>query len=315
MRDLYPSLKPYNEGFLQVSSLHTIYFEESGNPNGEVVIFLHGGPGVGSESTYRQYFDPQKWRIVAFDQRGCGKSTPHAEILNNTTWDLVSDIEKLRAHLKVEKWVVFGGSWGSTLALVYSQTHPNRCKGLILRGIFLIRQKELHWLYQEGANYIFPDAWKEFVELIPENERDDMILAYYKRLTSKDMRTQIEAASRWAVWEASTSKLRQDEELIRKFAESHFAHALARIECHYFIERGFFDDEEQLLNNVGRIRHIPAVFVQGRYDIVCPMVSAWELHSLWPEAELIVVPDAGHGMTESGIRSALIEATDRFHSK
>jgi proline iminopeptidase len=312
MHELYPPIEPYNKGSLQVSDLHTIYFEESGNPTGEPVIFLHGGPGGGLESVYRQYFEPQKWRIIGFDQRGCGKSTPHAELRENTTWDLVDDIEKVREHLRIEKWVVFGGSWGSTLSLAYSQTHPNRCKGLILRGIFFLRQKELRWFYQEGASYIFPDAWENFVKQIPIDERADIISAYYKRLTSKDTQTRIEAARSWAVWEASTSKLYQDQELLHKFEQNQFAEAFARIECHYFIERGFFDDEEQLLNNVDRIRQIPSVIVQGRYDIVCPMISAWELHRAWPEAEFIVVPDAGHSMTEPGIRSVLVEVTDKF---
>ncbi|NEQ83524.1 MAG: prolyl aminopeptidase [Moorea sp. SIO2I5] len=312
MRELYPPIEPYNQQTLTVSNLHTIYFEESGNPQGQPVVVLHGGPGGGSQPVYRQYFDPQKWRIVMFDQRGCGKSIPHAELEQNTTWDLVSDIEKLRVKLGIEQWVVFGGSWGSTLSLAYSQTHPERCLGLILRGIFMLRQKEIRWFYQEGTSYIFPDAWEDYIKPIPEAERHDLISAYYRRLTSPDPQIRNSAARAWSIWEASTSKLFQDPTLIQKFGEGEFADAFARIECHYFVNKGFFEREDQLLRNVDRIKSIPGVIVQGRYDVVCPMVSAWELHQAWPEAELIVVPDAGHSMAEPGIRSALIEATDKF---
>ncbi|AFY76530.1 proline iminopeptidase [Pleurocapsa sp. PCC 7327] len=314
MRELYPPIEPYNEGKLKVSDLHTIYFEEVGNPQGKPVIFLHGGPGGGIDPIYRQYFDPQQWRIVLFDQRGCGKSTPHAELQENTTWDLVGDIDKLREHLGIEKWVVFGGSWGSTLSLAYSQTHPQRCQGLILRGIFLLRKKELLWFYQEGASNIFPDAWEEYLKPIPPEERGDLISAYYKRLTSEDKEIRLQAARAWSIWEASTSKLFQSEDLIQKFGENQFADAFARIECHYFVNGGFFKSENQLLENIDRIRHIPAVIVQGRYDVVCPMITAWELHKAWQEAEFIIVPDAGHSMTEPGIRSALLDATDKFAS-
>jgi proline iminopeptidase len=312
MRELYPSIEPYKEGMLKVSDLHTIHFEESGNPNGKPVIFLHGGPGGGIDPIYRQYFDPEKWRIVIFDQRGCGQSTPHAELRENTTWDLVSDIEKLREHLGIDTWVVFGGSWGSTLALAYSQTHPERCKGVILRGIFMLRRKELLWFYQEGASYIFPDAWEDYIKPIPLDERDDMLSAYYKRLTSEDQQTRLEAARAWSIWEASTSKLYLAQELLQRFGESKFADAFARIECHYFVNGGFFEREEQLLENVDRIRQIPAVIVQGRYDIVCPMITAWELHRAWPEAEFIIAHDSGHSITEPGIRTTLLDATDKF---
>jgi len=312
MRELYPPREAYQEGKLQVSDLHTIYFEESGNPQGKPIVVLHGGPGGGCPSYYRQYFNPEKWRVIMFDQRGCGKSTPHAELRENTTWDLVGDIEKLREHLGINNWVVFGGSWGSTLSLAYSQTHPERCIGLILRGIFMLRQKELHWFYQEGASNIFPDAWEEYLKPIPLEERGDLLNAYYKRLTSEDKRVRLEAAKAWSIWEASTSKLFLDKSLMNSFGESAFADAFSRIECHYFVNKGFFEREDQLLLNVDKIRHIPAVIVQGRYDVVCPMVSAWELHKVWSEAEFIVVPDAGHSMTEPGIQTALIDATDRF---
>ncbi len=312
MRQLYPPREAYQEGRLQVTELHTIHFEESGNPQGKPIVVLHGGPGGGCPSFYRQYFNPEKWRLIMFDQRGCGKSTPHAELRENTTWDLVNDIEKLREHLGIDKWVVFGGSWGSTLSLAYSQTHPQRCTGLILRGIFMLRQKELHWFYQEGASNIFPDAWDEYLKPIPLQERDNLLNAYYKRLTSEDKRIRLEAAKAWSIWEASTSKLFLDKSLMQTFGESAFADAFARIECHYFVNKGFFEREDQLLLNVDKIRHIPAVIVQGRYDVVCPMVSAWELHKVWSEAEFIVVPDAGHSMSEPGIQTALIDATDRF---
>ena len=312
MRELYPPLKPYKEGTLQVSDLHTIYFQEAGNPKGKPVLFVHGGPGGGIVPIYRQYFDPTKWRIILFDQRGCGRSTPHAELKENTTWDLVGDIEKLRLQLGIESWVVFGGSWGSSLALAYSETHPERCRGLILRGIFMVRQKEIRWFYQEGASNIFPDAWEEYLKPIPPEERDDLVAAYYRRLTSSDSQVRLEAARAWSIWEASTSKLIQDPGLIQSFSGDRFAEAFARIECHYFINKCFFERDEQLLENVDRIRHIPGVIVQGRYDVVCPMRSAWDLHRAWPEAQLVVVPDAGHSMTEKGIRSALIEASDRF---
>ena len=312
MRDLYPPIEPYNEGKLKVSELHTIHYEETGNRSGKPVIFLHGGPGGGISPLYRQYFDPQKWHIVIFDQRGCGRSTPYAELRDNTTWDLVSDIEKLREHLKIDNWVVFGGSWGSTLALAYSQTHPDSCKGLILRGIFMLRPSEISWFYQWGASNIYPDAWQEYLKPIPEAERDDLLSAFYKRLTSQDRQIRLEAARAWAVWEASTSKLIPSTRSKERFSMAEFAEAFARIECHYFVNKGFFERDNQLLENIARIRHLPGVIVQGRYDVVCPMITAWELHQAWQEAELIVIPDAGHSISEPGIKDALIRATDRF---
>ena len=312
MRDLYPPIEPYNQGKLQVSDLHTIHYEESGNPQGKPVIFLHGGPGGGIAPMYRQYFNPQQYRIVIFDQRGCGQSTPYAELRNNTTWDLVSDIEKLREHLKIDRWVVFGGSWGSTLALAYSQTHPNRCKGLILRGIFMLRPLEIRWFYQEGASYIYPDAWQEYLKPIPPEERGDLLSAFYKRLTSENRKIRLEAARAWSIWEASTSKLIPSPASIERFGMAEFAEAFARIECHYFVNKGFFSSENQLLDNINRIRHLPGVIVHGRYDVVCPMITAWELHQAWQEAEFIVIPDAGHSVSEPGIQDALIKASDRF---
>jgi proline iminopeptidase len=312
MRELYPAIEPYHTETLQVSELHTLYLEQVGNPAGKPVVFLHGGPGGGIDPIYRRYFNPEAWRIVLFDQRGCGRSTPHAELRQNTTWDLVDDIETIRMHLGIETWVVFGGSWGSTLALAYSQTYSASCSGLILRGIFLLRPKELRWFYQEGASYLFPDAWEEYLKPIPVDKRGDLIAAYYHRLTNPDRQIRLEAALAWSIWEASTSKLLPDPDLQQKFGESQFADAFARIECHYFVNKGFLNPDDQLLTQCDRIRHIPTVIVQGRYDVVCPMVSAWELHQALPKAEFIVVPDAGHSMTEPGIRSALIDATDRF---
>ena len=312
MSDLYPAIEPYATGMRPVSDLHTLYFEQVGNPNGKPIVFLHGGPGGGCEPFYRRYFDPQKWRVVLFDQRGCGRSTPHAELRENTTWDLVDDIEKLRSHLGINSWTVFGGSWGSTLALAYSQTHPDRCTGLILRGIFLLRSKELRWFYQEGASYLFPDAWEDYLKPIPPAERHDLIAAYYQRLTSTDPLVRQKAAQAWSVWEGRTSKLLVDPALAQRFGMENFADAFARIECHYFVNRGFLPSDDYLLQQIDRIRHIPAAIVQGRYDVVCPPVSAWELHRAWPEAELLIVPDAGHSATEPGIRSALVGLSDRF---
>ena len=312
MRDLYPPIEPYNQGKLKVSELHTIHYEESGNPQGKPVVFLHGGPGGGIVPMYRQYFNPQQWRIVIFAQRGCGQSTPYAELRENTTWDLVSDIEKLRKHLNIERWVVFGGSWGSALALAYSQTHPDSCKGLILRGIFMLRPSEIRWFYQEGASNIYPDAWQEYLKPIPPEERNDLLSAFYQRLIGEDSQVRLEAARAWSVWEASTSKLIPSSLSKERFGMAEFAEAFARIECHYFVNKGFFSTENQLLENIERIRHLPGVIVQGRYDVVCPMITAWELHQAWPEAEFIVIPDAGHSVSEPGIKDALIQASDRF---
>ncbi len=307
---LFPAIEPYRTGRLRVSALHTLYFEECGNPRGQPLVFLHGGPGGGCDAGHRRYFDPRKWRIVLFDQRGCGRSRPHAELRGNTTWDLVADIERLREHLGIEDWVVFGGSWGSTLALAYAETHPQHCRALVLRGIFMLRRQELTWFYQHGASEIFPDAWESYLAPIPPRDRGDLMAAYYKRLTSSDRRVRRTAARAWSVWEASTSKLLVDAELVDKFGGTRYADAFARIEAHYFVNGGFFQHDDQLLRNIRRIRHIPGVIVQGRYDMVCPMRSAWDLHRAWPEAKFIVVPDAGHAVSEAGIRSALVAETD-----
>ena len=312
MRELYPPIEPHYTSHLQVSERHTLYVEMSGNPDGKPVVFLHGGPGGGTVSIYRQFFDPERWRIILFDQRGCGKSLPHAELEDNTTWDLVADIETIRQHFGVDQWVVFGGSWGSTLALAYAQTYPERCKGLILRGIFTLRSEEIQWFYQSGASFLFPDAWATYLAPIPPEERHDLLSAYYRRLTSSDMAVQLEAARAWSVWEASTSKLIPDASLIEKFRQDSFATAFARIECHYFMNGGFFETPNQLLNNAERLRAIPGVIVQGRYDVVCPTKTAWELHQAWPEADFVLIPDAGHSATEVGIIDALVQASDRF---
>jgi proline iminopeptidase len=310
MRELFPEISPYQTGFLKVSNLHQIYFEEVGNPNGKPVIFLHGGPGGGINSSYRRFFNPEKWRIVLIDQRGCGQSTPFAEIKENTTWDLVSDIEKIRNHLEIPKWSVFGGSWGSTLSLAYAITHPEKVTELFLRGIFLLRKKEIDWFYQEGCSKIFPDLWEDFKNHIPENERHDFVSAYHKRLTSPDLKIRKEAAKVWSIWEGMTSKLMIDLKNKEKFGEDDFADAFARIECHYFMNKGFFTEDNFLLNNVHKIKHLKTVIVQGRYDVVCPAESAWDLHKALPDSHLYLVPDAGHSLSEVGITSKLIEYTD-----
>jgi proline iminopeptidase len=315
-RTLYPEIAPNRTGHLRVSDVHEIYFEESGNPRGKPVVFLHGGPGGGTEPKYRRFFDPDAYRIVLFDQRGSGKSTPHASLVDNTTWHLVSDIEALRAHLAIEKWQVFGGSWGSTLAIAYAQTHPERVTELVLRGIFLLRKQEIDWFYQRGASALFADAWEEYLAPIPEAERSDLVRAYYRRLTSDDARVRGEAARAWSVWEGKTSCLYPNAALVERFAGDTFAEAFARIECHYFVNDGFFDEGRDPLSaaRIDRIREIPAVIVQGRYDVVCPMETAWALHRAWPEADLRIVPDAGHSAMEPGNLHELVSATDRFRA-
>ena len=310
--NLYPTAELFNSFQLSVSDMHSIYVEESGNKNGKPVIFLHGGPGGGISSSYRQYFDPEKWHIIMFDQRGCGKSTPFAELKENTTWDLVEDIEKIRKHLGIDSWVVFGGSWGSTLSLAYSQTHPSSCKGLILRGIFLVRKKEIDWFYQEGANNIFPDRWESFLNPIALDKRNNLLKAYYEILTGDDHSKKIEAAKAWSTWEGSTVRLLLDENFIGDFSDEKFAEAFARIECHYFMNNCWFDSDNYLIENIDKIRNIPAVIVHGRYDIICPVVQAWDLHRAWPEADFYIIPDAWHSIYEEGIKNKLIEYTDKY---
>jgi proline iminopeptidase len=311
-RSLYPPLEPFHTGRLRVSPLHELSFEESGNPLGKPVVFVHGGPGNGTDPKQRRFFDPAAYRIILFDQRGCGKSTPHASVEENTTWHLVEDMEALRRHLGLERWMVFGGSWGSTLALAYAQKHPERVTELVLRGIFLLRLQEIQRLYQHGAHSPFPDAWEDFLAPIPPEERGDLVQAYHRRLMGEDERVRLEAAKAWSLWEARTSYLLQNEDLIAHFSDAKYALPFARIECHYFFNRGFFRSDTQLLDDVPRIRHIPAVIVQGRYDIPCPFESAWALHKAWPEAALKIIPDAGHSAYEPGTTSALVEATDAF---
>ena len=314
LRTLYPEIAPYATGRLKVSAVHELYYEESGNRKGKPVVFLHGGPGGGTAPKMRRFFDPKKYRIALFDQRGCGKSTPHASLETNTTWDLVADIERLRVRLGVERWQVFGGSWGSTLALAYAETHPERVTELVLRGIFMLRRWELDWFYQDagGAAALFPDLWEEYLKPIPPAERGDMMAAYYRRLTSTDPPTLIGAARAWSIWEGATSNLRFKPDVIAQFGDPTYAAAFARIECHYFVNRGFMRSDAQLLEDVGRIRAIPGVIVQGRYDVVCPMRSAWDLHRAWPEATLRIVPDSGHSAFEAGTVHELVQATDRY---
>jgi proline iminopeptidase len=311
-RVAYPPIDPYRTGRLRVSDVHELHFEECGNPQGKPVVFLHGGPGFGTEPSHRRFFDPKAYRIVLFDQRGCGKSTPHASLVDNTTWHLVSDIEALRVHLRIERWQVFGGSWGSTLALAYAETHPDRVTELVLRGIFLVRRREIEWFYQRGASAMFADAWEKYVEPIPEGERGDLLRAFHRRLTSDDPGVRAKAARAWSVWEGSTSCLHPNQALIDKTAGDEFAIAFARIECHYFVNDAFIDGARDLVKNVGKIRHVPAVIVQGRYDVVCPMETAWELHRAWPEADFRLVQDAGHSAGEPGNTHELVTATDRF---
>jgi proline iminopeptidase len=312
LRPPYPPLEPYRASLLPVSPVHTLYYEESGNPLGKPVLFIHGGPGGGTEPRHRRFFDPTAWRIVLFDQRGCGKSRPHASLEENATPHLVEDIERLRQHLGIDQWTLFGGSWGSTLALAYAEAHPDRVTELVLRGIFLLRRWEIAWFYQEGASRLFPEAWEDYLAPIPREERGDLLNAYYRRLTDPDPFVRQRAARAWSIWEGRTSTLLPDPELIARSSGDEFSLAFARIECHYFVHGAFFEREDQLLEDLPRIRHLPAVIVQGRYDVVCPAQSAFELHRAWPGSRLVIIPDAGHSANEPGITSALVEATDRF---
>jgi proline iminopeptidase len=309
---LFPPLEPFNFGFMEKDD-HSIYYEQCGNPNGKPAVFLHGGPGGGGSTQVRRFFDPDKYHIVIFDQRGCGRSLPHGCLKNNTTWDLVEDIENLKVQLGIKKWLVFGGSWGSTLALAYSQTYPNSVSEMVLRGIFMLRKKELDWFYQYGASNIFPEAWQKFIEPIEENERDDLMAAYHKIFLSNNEEKKLNAAIAWSRWEGSTSSLSYNPDMANSFSDPKFALAFALIENHYFVNKGFLEHENQLIESgIDIIRNIPTVIVQGRYDIVCPISTAWELSQNWPEAELIIAPSSGHTAFELEITHELIKATNTF---
>lgn len=310
--DFFPELQPYARGRLKVSDMHEIYFEECGNPSGKVVVILHGGPGGGISMNLRRFHDPSAYRMILFDQRGCGASTPYACLENNTTWDLVSDIEKLRVHLRIERWQVFGGSWGSTLALAYAESYPERVTELILRGIFTVRKKEVHWLYQFGASMLFPEYWEDFVRPIPEAERGDFVAAYHKRLTGNDEVEKAACARAWSQWEGAVSSLLPNPERVTQFGNDHFAIAFASIECHYFINKGFFETDDQLLRNAHRLADIPCVIAQGRYDVITPPDTAYALSMAWPNAKFVIVPDAGHAGSEPGMVDALVRATNSF---
>ena len=312
-RTLFPEIEPYETGRLAVDSLHHLYWEQSGNPKGVPVVFLHGGPGAGAVPAHRRFFDPRSYRIVIFDQRGAGRSTPLGELADNTTGDLVEDIEKLRQHLGIDRWFVFGGSWGSSLALAYGQAHPDRCLGLILRGIFLCRKDEIDW-FMYGMRRLFPEAWETFANFLPEQERRDLLGNYHRRLTDPDPEIHLPAARVWSRYEGSCSTLRPSPEAVSSFLEPATALGLARIEAHYFVNDCFMD-EGQLLDNVSRLSGVPGVIVQGRYDAVCPIVSAVELDAAWPDAELHIVTDAGHSAMEPGIRIELIAAMERFKTR
>jgi proline iminopeptidase len=309
--DLFPPISPYASYELPVGDGHRLYVEECGRPDGLPAVFLHGGPGAGCESAHRRFFDPQRYRIVLFDQRGCGRSTPHASLHANTTWDLVADIERIRVRLGIDRWLVFGGSWGSTLALAYAQTHSDRVLALVLRGIFLCREAEIRWFYQEGANWAFPDYWQDFLAPIPPDERADLLGAYRRRLTGENEVARMAAAKAWSIWEGRTATLLPNADIQAHFADPRLATSLARIECHYFANDAFLRPN-QLIEDASRLSGIPGVIVQGRYDLICPMRSAWDLHRAWSGSELQVVPDAGHSAFEPGIRAALVQATDRF---
>lgn len=312
MPNLFPDIEPFKTETLKASPIHEIYVEQSGNPDGVPIVFLHGGPGGGTDPKHRRFFDPAHYRIVLFDQRGCGKSKPAAELEENTTWDLVHDIELIRKHLGFRSWIVFGGSWGSTLALAYAVKHPSRVRGLILRGIFLCRKEEIQWFYQNGASNIFPDVWEHYLEPIPEAERGDLVQAYHRRLTGSDEAIKLAAAKAWSKWEGATSKLHFSQEMVDGFDDPKHALEFARIENHYFVNNAFFESDNFLLENVEKLRQIPGVIVHGRYDVVCPVKNAWDLHRAWPESQIHIVPDAGHSAFEPGIQDKLVEATEAF---
>jgi len=308
---LFPAIEPYNTGFLKKGK-HRIYYEQCGNPKGKPAIFLHGGPGGGCGSLSRRFFNPKKYRIILFDQRGCGRSKPHTCLEDNTTWHLIEDIESIRELLDIKKWLVFGGSWGSTLAIAYAQKHPKNVSQLVLRGIFMLRQKELQWFYQYGASEMYPEAWQGFLKEIPENERDNLIEAYRKIFYGDDEEKKLSAAKAWSKWEASCSFINYNPDAVKDSLNAEFALAFALIENHYFVNKGFLDNENQLLENIDIIRNIPAVIIQGRYDVVCPPTTAYELHSKWPESELVIAPFSGHSAFEKEITHELIKATNKF---
>jgi proline iminopeptidase len=310
-RGLFADIEPFASGWVPVGGPHEVYYEECGLPDGKPCIILHGGPGGATNPTMRRFFDPSKWRMVLFDQRGCGRSRPHASLEDNTTWSLIEDIERLRERLGVERWCVFGGSWGSTLALAYAITHPERVESLILRGVFLLTAKELRWFYQDGASMLFPDAWERFCAPVPPAERGDMIGAYHKRLTSPERRVQAQAATAWSQWEGDTISIRGPEARPPKFNEVDFAIAFARIECHFFANGGFFPEDDWILKNIEKIRGIPGWIVQGRFDVVTPMDAAWRLKTAWPDARFEIVWDAGHASTEPGVVDALVRASEQ----
>ncbi len=309
-RGLYAETQPFASGWLSVQGPHEIYFEQCGTRSGKPAVVLHGGPGGAINPTMRRFFDPDRWRVTLFDQRGCGKSRPNASLEDNTTWTLVEDIERLRRHLGIESWTVFGGSWGSTLALAYAIRYPDRVDALVLRGIFLITRREVQWFYQDGASMLFPDSWAKFLAVIPPEERHDMVGAYHRQLTHPDRRVQAEAAAAWSQWEGDTLSLRGPQARPAKFDEVDFAIAFARIECHFFVNDEFMPEDAWLLKNVDTIRHIPAWIVQGRFDVVTPLESAWSLKTAWPEAHFNLIWDAGHASTEPGIVDGLVRATD-----
>lgn len=310
MKNLYPEIEPFSTEMIKVSPIHDLYLEQSGNPDGQPIIFVHGGPGSGVSAKQRRFFDPSHYRIILFDQRGAGKSTPSAELEGNTTWDLVNDMELIRKHLGIRKWIVFGGSWGSTLSLAYAIKNPTKVLGLILRGIFLLRKAEIEWFYQYGAHMIYPDAWESYENHIPEEEREDLVAAYYKRLTSADPQERLKAAIVWSQWEAKTSRLFPDESYVQAFERPELALAFARIECHYFQHKGFFETDEYLLEQAHLLKDIPTFIAQGRYDVVCPAKSAWDLNKAMPWSQMKIIQDAGHSVWEPGILDAVIDAAD-----
>lgn len=313
MLKLYAPIEARRSGFLRVTDLHQIYWEESGNPEGIPVVALHGGPGGGSSPEMRRFFDPAVYRIILMDQRGCGKSTPHSELEDNTTWGLIDDIEQVREMLGIDRWVVFGGSWGSTLSLAYAVQHTDRVLGLILRGIFLLTKKEIHWFYQSGASYLFPDSYERYVQPIPEAERDNLLQAFHKRLTGDDYKERIRAAKAWACWEGETITIQGPTSRPKRFEEDAFADAFARIECHYFINEGFFPEDGWLLKQVEKkLQGVPGIIVHGRYDVVTPLTTAWSLKKAWPDADLHIVSAAGHSSLEPGIVDKLIRGTRDF---